>query len=305
MITINTDKGLVKVNDWQDILERPGFDADLNPNRSELKTIIGRYVFGDKVKCGLSICHTPHAKGYLVTTKDGRETNIGKDCGKKYFGVDFETLSKKFDRDVAASNNRESLWSFHFQLDDLEEKVRGIRDGKSGADSIYKGAQNLLKLNYGCPQAVHRKLTELVKSRNKLLTVQRQATEAEIEDLEAIEGRSLSRPHYIDEPYAEIEGLEVLYKENDLRDILVLNIGKHLAEFRLLDIDQLEYNELKNWAKWTSAVDTEIERAERAVSHGQKFLRRENLAKLEKIQMSKNELIGFRKLISRVGLSSV
>ena len=68
MITINTDKGLVKVSDWQDILERPGFDANLNPNKSELKTIIGRYVFGDKVKCGLSICHTPHAKGYLVTT---------------------------------------------------------------------------------------------------------------------------------------------------------------------------------------------------------------------------------------------
>lgn len=302
MITINTDKGLVKVNDWQDILERPGFDANLNPNRSELKTIIGRYVFGDKVKCGLSICHTPHAKGYLVTTKDGRETNIGKDCGKKYFGVDFEALSKKFDRDVAASNNRESLWSFHFQLDDLEGKVQSIRDGKSGADSIYKSSQQLLRTNNGCPQAVQRKLTELVKSRNKVLTVPRQATEAEIEDLEAIEGRSLSRPHYIDEPYAEVEGLEVLYKENDLRDILVLDIGKHLAEFKLLDIDQLKYNELKNWSKWITTVDTELERAERAVSQGKKFLKCANLAKLEKIPMSKDELVGFKKLISRVGL---
>lgn len=305
MITINTDKGLVKVSDWQDILERPGFDANLNPNKSELKTIIGRYVFGDKVKCGLSICHTPHAKGYLVTTKDGRETNIGKDCGKKYFGVDFETLSKKFDRDVAASNNRESLWSFHFQLDDLEEKVREIRDGKSGADSVYKRSQELLKINNGCPKAVQRKLTELVKSRNKLLTVQRKATKEEVEDLEAIEGRSIRQPHYIDEPYAEIEGLEVLYKENDLRDILVINIGKNLAEFRLLDIDQLEFNELKNWAKWISTVDSELERAERAVSQGKKLLQRENLRKLEKIPMSKDEIAGFKKMISRVGLASV
>jgi hypothetical protein len=300
LITINTDKGLVKVSDWQDILERSGFDANLNPNRSELKTIIGRYVFGDKVKCGLSICHTPHAKGYLVTTKDGRETNIGKDCGKKYFGVDFETLSKKFDRDVAASNNRESLWSFHFQLDDLEERVKAIREGKSGADSVYKRSQELLKINSGCPKAVQRKLNELVKARNKLLTVQRVATDAEVDDLEAIEGRSISRPHYIDEPYAEIEGLEVLYKENDLRDILVINIGKNLAEFKLLDIDQLEYNELKTWAKWTSAVEVELERAERTVSQGLRFLRPENLEKLKKVPMNNDEVTSFKKLISRV-----
>jgi hypothetical protein len=305
LITINTDKGLVKVNDWQDILERSGFDANLNPNRSELKTIIGRYVFGDKVKCGLSICHTPHAKGYLVTTKDGRETNIGKDCGKKYFGVDFETLSKKFDRDVAASNNRESLWSFHFQLDDLEEKVRAIRDGKLGADSVYKHSQELLKVNGGCAMPVKRKLTELVKSRNKLLTVQRLATEAEVEDLEAIEGRSISRPHYFDEPYAEIEGLEVLYKENDLRNILVVNIGKNLAEFKLLDIDQLEYNELKTWAKWISTVDVELERAERTASQGLRFLRHENLEKLEKVPMNNDEVTSFKKLISRVATAPV
>jgi len=190
-------------------------------------------------------------------------------------------------------------------LDDLEEKVREIRDGKSGADSVYKRSQELLKINNGCPKAVQRKLTELVKSRNKLLTVQRKATKEEVEDLEAIEGRSIRQPHYIDEPYAEIEGLEVLYKENDLRDILVINIGKNLAEFRLLDIDQLEFNELKNWAKWISTVDSELERAERAVSQGKKLLQRENLRKLEKIPMSKDEIAGFKKMISRVGLASV
>jgi len=304
LITINTDKGLVKVGAWQEVLERPGFDPNLNPNRSELKTIIGRYIFGDKVKCGLSTCHTPHAKGYLVTTKDGRETNIGKDCGKKYFGVDFETLSKKFDRDVTASNNRDTLWSFRFQQDDLEKRVSAIRNGKAGADIIYTHSQVFMKINSGCPKPVQRKICELVKSRNNLLTVQRLATDVEVEDLEAIEGRSIRRPHYIDEPYAEIDGMEVLYKENDLRNMLIINIGKNLSEFKSLDIDQLEYHELKTWAKWISSVEVELEKAERTVAHGGRFLQRENLRKLEKVSMSKDELVSVKRLILRVAIMS-
>jgi hypothetical protein len=54
MITISTDKGLVKVDAWEDILSRAGFTTELDPAKHELNTIIGRYIFGDKVRCGLS-----------------------------------------------------------------------------------------------------------------------------------------------------------------------------------------------------------------------------------------------------------
>jgi hypothetical protein len=37
---------------------------------------------------------------YVVATTHGIETNIGKDRGKTYFGVNFETMSKQFDRDI-------------------------------------------------------------------------------------------------------------------------------------------------------------------------------------------------------------
>jgi hypothetical protein len=304
LITINTEKGLTKVSGWQDILERPGFDSNLDPEKSELETIIGRYIFADKVKCGLSCCHTPHAKGYLVATKDGGETNIGKDCGKKYFGVDFETLSKKFDRDVTESDNREALWSLHFQLDELESKIHQIREGESGANVVHKHSQQFLKANSGCPRPVRQKISELLRSGSNILTAPRLATESEVEDLEVIEKRKIERPHYIDEVLAEIEGIEILYKENDLREILVKNLSQNMAQFKSLDIDQMSYKDLQYWVKWKGTIDLEIEKGVHAVARGVKFLKKDNLISLVKVPMEKEEVTLFKKFLSSVVLKS-
>lgn len=78
MITLNTDKGLIRIEAWEDVESRPGFVKNLDPTKHELASIIGRYILKEPIRCGLSNCHTPHAKGYIVTTKEGHETNIGK-----------------------------------------------------------------------------------------------------------------------------------------------------------------------------------------------------------------------------------
>lgn len=100
MITLSTDKGLVRIETWEDVLTRPGFKTDVDPRAVSLKSIIGSYAFATFLPCGLSSCHTPHGRGYLVLTSDGHETNIGKDCGKKYLallalGVGFHARKKK------------------------------------------------------------------------------------------------------------------------------------------------------------------------------------------------------------------
>ncbi|MEM5300032.1 hypothetical protein VSR82_38040 [Burkholderia sp. JPY481] len=117
MITLNGDKELIRVGSWEDIQARPDFDGQLDPAAHELAAIIGSYVFPDYIACGLSNCRTKHGRGYLVATKDARVTNIGKDCGARYFGVDFEDMSWQFDKDIAAKENRERLWSFAFRID--------------------------------------------------------------------------------------------------------------------------------------------------------------------------------------------
>lgn len=163
MITLNSEQGLITVQSWDDIVSLPGFVLDINPSEHQLEAIIGRYAFLDKIKCGLSNCHTPHGRGYLVITKAGLKTNIGKDCGKTYFGVDFETLSKKFDRDMTAAENRSHLCSFGFQVDELEAKIDGMRRRPKGADWVHRRAQPLLRAGQGCPAMVVRLIEGMIR----------------------------------------------------------------------------------------------------------------------------------------------
>jgi hypothetical protein len=173
LITINTDKQLIRVDTWDAIMERAGFTDDLDPKQHELKAIIGRYAFRDKLRCGLSSCHTPHNRGYIVVTKSGLETNIGKDCGKTHFGVDFNDMSRQFERDVTEKENRETLWSFHFRLDELAQTIEGIRKGYRGADWLYKRSRPLVELNRGCPAVVVRRVGDMIKTGSTLVVVRR------------------------------------------------------------------------------------------------------------------------------------
>src|SRR3546814_1412159 len=122
MITINGEKGFVRIESWDDIESRPGFAKDIDPRSVKLKAIIGSYTFSDYIPCGLSTCHQPHGNGFLVVTVDGRETNIGRICGKRHFSVDFVQMSRVFLKDLRAQQNREFLWELKHRLPSRSEE---------------------------------------------------------------------------------------------------------------------------------------------------------------------------------------
>lgn len=277
MITLNSERGLVQIEDWADIESRPGFVKNLDPSAHRLKAIIGRYVFPEKIRCGLSNCHTPHAKGYIVVTEDGHETNIGKDCGKTYFGVDFEVLSRQFDEDLTAAQNRETLATFGFQLDEFEARIKELRAAECGADWVYKNTRALLSAGRGCPEEVVRRIERMIRSRNPEVTVERLATEEEVQEIEARERRTVRRPHYTVEPIGHISGLESLYPENDLRELLVMDLQTRTGEFRELSISTLTHAELRRWTKWITSVESTLARAEAAVASGRLLLCQDGL----------------------------
>ncbi len=282
MITLNSEKGLVQIEDWSDIESRPGFVKNLDPSVHTLKSIIGRYIFADKIRCGLSNCHTPHAKGYIVVTEDGHETNIGKDCGKTYFGIEFERMSGQFERDLADFQNREILATFAFHLDELTARVESLRNGERGADWAHRMMRPLLTIGAGCPDTVVRKLTAMIRSRNPEVTIERRATEQESQEIEVSAGRRVPRPHYISESIGRIPGMEALYPENDLRELLIIDLQKHIAEFRTLSIGDLTHAVLRHWAKWTATVESTLDRASNAVANARRLLRATGLDPLLK-----------------------
>lgn len=290
MIIFNTDKELVTVDDWTAIENRPGFRQDLDPNEHLLDSIIGRYQFKDKIRCGLSNCRTPHERGYIVVTKGGLETNIGKDCGSKYFGVDFDTLSRRLDRDITEKENRKALFAFRDRIGDLWGRIHTLRNGERGADWAHKKIQPLLGAVTGVPKPVVRTLTNMVKVGSSVLSITREATTDEIEREEARTGASLPRPHYIEEPIAELQGIEALEDQNDLRNILILRLEQELRQFEALSVESMRYEELVRWANWIGTVETSLDRARRAVDSGRRLLERRNLTPLLRLLSEPREV---------------
>ncbi|AZU58159.1 hypothetical protein CFM90_16040 [Ralstonia solanacearum] len=277
MITLNADKQLIRVTSLEEIHQRPGFTGSLDPTRHELKAILGRYVFRDMVRCGLSNCHTPHGRGYIVVTTDGLETNIGKDCGRKHFGVDFEDMSRKFDRDITEKENREALWSFFYRLPDLIERITSIRKGGYGADWVYKMSQSLIELNRGCPQSVVRCISEMLKTGSNTAYLMREATVKEVAIMEASAGKRLRAPQYVRDELGHLAGLEALSPENNLRTILALDLTQNLSEFEKLDIDTLTHHQLATWVKYANEVEPKLEKAVASVEAGRRLLTGSNL----------------------------
>lgn len=280
MITLNGERGFEKVESWEEITELPGFTANLDPKHYKLNEIIGRYIFKENIPCGLTTCKQPHGKGYIVSTKTGEVTNIGNRCGKTHFGVEFNELSKIFDRAVTEHNNRELVGSFLFQLEEHEEQINSIRAGEKGADWIYKTSKILSQKGRGCPDTVTELVSRLARNRNGAILIPRLATEEEVKDMEVIQKRTLDRPQYIEEPKGELKGIEILYEENDLRDLIILDIESNLKSLSELDVDSATFKDLQRWAKWCNEFESKIERIGSIMASGLRFLKFENLQQL-------------------------
>jgi hypothetical protein len=298
MITLKTDRGFVQVESWDDVIGLPGFVKSLNRAQHTIKEVIGRYIFKHTVKCGLSDCHSPHMKGYVVATESGELTNIGWMCGKEYFGEDFHTLSRQFERDVEDQANRETLASFSFRADLLQESVDTLRNQDKGANWVYKKTRPLLGSHTGCPDLIVQGIQAMVKAGQNQLTQDRQATKEETDVAEAAAGRAIPRPHMISEVVAPISGMAALNPQNDLRQLLVIDTHDELKAFRELDIDSLGHNDLRRWAKWIASIDGTMERAGAAIAAGRELLTVENLTPFSRLLWRGADKTEFRQFLA-------
>lgn len=288
MITLNTEKGLVSIESWEQVTERPGFVVDIDPKTVGLKTILGSYVLKLEVRCGLSTCHQPHQKGYLVQLIDGRETNIGNGCGKTHFSVDFEAMRVRFDKDVRQKEQRERLTTTLNQLASINARVSALIDESKG---VQKRLQALTNLNKGVPKTIVDRMNQLVRARNGALIESHIATASERELMKAAGQRLPSDgPAYVENTFGNIEGLAALYPENDLRKLLIESLRTPLDDFAKIDVDVLTSRELGYWAKWVESIEPTLQAADVALGLGKRLLTPENLQQLLQIISERGQI---------------
>lgn len=110
------------------IFSRAAFAGRIEVTVSELDRIVAPYELpkNDWINCSLNTCTKIHGKGYVIRTKDGRESNCGQDCGRSKFDVDFDTFVTDFQRRKVDRTRQQILRDAQSSAKELLAKVDGL-----------------------------------------------------------------------------------------------------------------------------------------------------------------------------------
>lgn len=285
MITLSSQRGLIRIASWDDVESVPGFSSNIDPKTVKLKEIIGSYTFDALIPCGLSSCHQPHGTGFMVVAEDGRVTNIGRICGKKHFQVEFSQMSRVFLASLRAQQSREFLAAMKCRLPTISTEVATIRNEKHGAAWINVRVNQLIGSSTVLPTQVINAVRQAVRRGDGSLIVERAATSREREersvaiDVKGLEHLRRNIPFVVEEKVGQLDGLSALSPGNGLREVLGC-IEPFLAVLSEADIDSLPDKKLRELSKLGGELDANLERLRRIVIAGKRLLTKQNIQQL-------------------------
>lgn len=285
MITLNIERGIVRIASWDDIESVPGFTTGIDPTTVKLKEIIGSYTFDALIPCGLSTCRQPHASGFLVAAADGRVSNIGRICGKKHFDVEFTQMSRVFLAAVRAQQNREFLAELKNRIPGVTAEVVAIRTEKHGAAWINTRVNQLTGKSSALPASIINAVRQAVRRGDGTLIIERAATKQEREqrfaavDVKGLEHLRRNAPFVVEDRVGQLDGFPALAPGNGLREILG-SIEPFLTDLAEADIENLPDKQLRELSKVGGELDANLERLRNVVAAGRRLLARHNIQQL-------------------------
>jgi hypothetical protein len=289
MISINAEKGLVRIDSWADILERVDYRARIDPVASPMKQVIGGYEFDEEVHCGL-LCNQPHKKGFLVTTQDGFVTNIGKDCGKTYSGLESEHARIAYERERERFERREAVSRVKNRLPSLREELEEIK--AQGGTWAHTEMRRLMDHNGPVPKIVRDQLSTMIKVGSTRLTLRRVVSTEEQKVREAQAGRTLPQQHE-DVTLGNISGMGAFSPDKDLRRLIAEDLSAMFQRAAEINEDRVGDRDLGVMAKWAGEVDRKIETVRETVVLCRQLLTQRNLRILSGLPMSKSDMQSF------------
>lgn len=142
----------------------------------------------------------------------------------------------------------------------------------------------------------------MVRRRDNTIQVSRQASKEEIADIEARERRTIdkNKPYYIVITIGRLHGLQFLYGENNLRDMLIKDLEVNLSALNDLDVDSASSRELQRWSKWCSSFEEKLDRIDNIINHGKALLTERNLRQLEGVLETDDDKREYRDFLKKI-----
>lgn len=269
------------IRSYEELLQRPLYSPSLHfhPKASRrFGSVICPTDFADSAPCGIASCRTPHLHGYLITTSDGQETNIGSHCGKKHFGIEFTQERRRVDQALIRTRRIASIRELQAVLPTLIEQL----------DSLEADHKALVELKQRLMGAIGTDVFSVLKIRadrgDNVITRPRPMTKKEadifFETSNRHPGDGLGWPTK-DEPVATLEGLA--YIKARAKDIILLNLVeplRNLAQVKGVDLESMKSRELGMWSKLVGDLPVRIAQAQEVVLAGWRFFTPTNVGSL-------------------------
>ena len=257
-----------------------GYTDSLDPKKEKLKQVINKYELPNKGRCGLSNCRTPHNIGCIVETESGRLTNLGNDCGKKYFGENFTSLSNKLSKEIDYSNKIENIKLAKLNIAENYRKLNEIEADWKKIESVYRAIKS-----EGL-DGLYDKLEQMKHSKSSIIAIQRRATKPEIELEEVRTGKDVQNPFYISDNLGDLKGLNYLTDRNKIKAI-ILNNKITLDRLNDFDEDKTTLKELSKMIKENEKLNDSVREAHSIIADGFKLFSADNMRQFTPLISSK------------------
>lgn len=259
---------------YEDLTARQGFVAPLDHELHKLKAVLADYHFPRQVPCGLKGCRQPHNHGYLVITDSGAETNVGKDCGRIYFGD--EVFSTAFSAYEARRQRADLIARLKALQADSETVAARVKDPvfRAFGGKWTRRVQTTLEGVIG--NALVQSLGHAHMRGELTVTRVTERTDDEIQEARALDpSLTMERARYVTQSIGTLEPMPWI--DYDFTGRLLRPFVDELRSVIALNAEQTPTPVLRKKLKPFERLDAEIAMAEEACSTVLRFLSEENL----------------------------
>lgn len=242
------------------------------------------HLTGQMIKCGISTCGRPHWHGYLITTSDGLETNIGKDCGKRHFKADFSSEVKRHDQLYDRRLKLEKIFALKIEASEILQDLIELK----GEYGILKSLRFRLRGALSRPE--NQKLDHKLKTGDDRLYRLEPPSKEEIDAYRVANNKKHAIPPAREVVIGRIEGFKFLKATH--RDEEVFNYIEPLR-----NLSKTSREEILGWKKgeidrthsWFSQA-RQVEKIRELILEGWLFFTADNIRSIESIGISSSSL---------------
>lgn len=282
MIRLTEDQQIQTIENWDQMRSRPGFQVNVNPLTVQLIDIIGVYDWPTPVRCGLSTCHRSHMRGFLVSLTKGLSTNIGHICGGKRFGKSYKDAYRNYRADNLRRVQRalvdEAKGKLPLYRNALDQMVNSV----NGAKWAYKCSQPLRQRTTSLPDRIYQEVLRMIRARSGAIYIERRLTDDE-RAVRRMAGAGEANQLYVREQVETLDGIQALFPENSLRELIVNDLSVELDRLDAVTTDTLPDRKLSEMSKLAADIQNRISRATEALPLYVRLLSRENVLCLEQL----------------------